>query len=66
MENKYQEISESANLNADENFIQSEEKIKQLEAAKLLIEEKLVQSENKNQELRQVLEAQERTLSVNR
>lgn len=65
MEKKYQEISESARLNTDENFTQSEEKIQQLEEAKLLIEGRLVEAQRKNQELRQVSEAQERTLSVN-
>ncbi len=51
MENKSQQISEY---------------IKELEAAKLIVDEKLIQSEKKNQELGQILEQQERTLSVNR
>jgi len=65
MESKYQQICESMKeIEAVKLLV--DEKLAQSEAAKLVVDEKLVQVEEKNQELRRVLEAQERTLSVNR
>jgi len=72
IQNKYQEISqnikelEAEKLMVNEKLIQSEAQNQQLEAAKLLTEEKLAEALEKNRELLEKLEAQEKTLLVNK